>query len=73
MKIYQKIKKHKNIIGFAFLLSIVYFIFVFDIRIGFTIFENIETIPSNILVLSVLTILLTPILVVIVYYIYVKK
>lgn len=73
MKIYQKIKKHKNFVGFVFLLGIVYFIIVFDVKIGFTIFENIETIPSNILFISVLTIVLTTGLIVIVYYIYFKK
>ena len=70
MKIPKKIKKHKNFIGFVFLLCIVYFIIVLDVRIGFTIFENIETIPQNFLFLSVLTIVLTTVLIVIVYYIY---
>lgn len=71
-KISRKIKKHKKtLIGLVFLLSVIFCVFALDVRIGFTVFENIETMPSSIVVLSVFMIcLVTVIVVVIVMVIY---
>ena len=47
-----KTNNWKNFIGFGALVSIICGIFIFQIPIHFSVFENIGVIPSNFLILS---------------------
>lgn len=40
----------KNFVGFGVLITIIFCIFFFNIKIGFTVFENIGIIPSFIVI-----------------------
>jgi len=59
LSVIQKIKEHKkNIAGLFVLSSVLFCVIFFDVKIGFTVFECIETIPLNILFLGVFVVVL---------------
>ena len=63
----------KNFGGFGALISIIFCVFFFNIKIGFTVFENIGVIPSSFLILSYFLIGLIIVIVILIVILKIRK
>lgn len=59
-----------NFVGFGALIGIIFCVFFFNIKIGFTVFENIEVVPSTIITIFVLSFIVA---IVIIYFLVIYK
>lgn len=57
----------KNFTSFGVLISIIFCVFFFNIKIGFTVFENIGTVPSIIIINLVFVFIFVIIILLVIY------
>lgn len=62
----------KNFTSFGVLISIIFCVFFFNVKIGFTVFENIGVVPSIIFVNLVFVIIFVIIIITISFYYFVR-